>query len=403
MAPAKGLLEARHDLAPPTPYGRPRVRAGVPDRPVRPAAGRARELKRSGWPPSREESRRPPRRRTTCQRHGLRPVGSTGATGVCPGQGSSHQIGAAMDQLQITRVGRNRPMTTTMDQPEASQATGQEAIRRFEVPLASQAALDDLRRRILATRWPDRETDPSQGVNLDTIQALATYWATDYDWRAFEERFAALPHYVTEIDGVDIHFIHVRSKHADALPLIVTHGWPGSTVEQLKLIGAFTDPTAHGASADDAFHLVIPSLPGHGFSGKPTETGWDPIRIARAWVELMRSPRLRPICRPGRRLGQRGHGAAGAPEARWPARHPHEHAGDRPAGRLEGARERRSQAGWPLGRRGQGLRDPQALLRDRRRLRQRDGQSAADAVRNRRLAGGPRGLDARPRRAQLSS
>ncbi len=179
-------------------------------------------------------------------------------------------------------------MTTTMDQPEASQATGQDAIRRFEVPQASQAALDDLSGRILATRWPDRETDPSQGVNLDTIQALAKYWATEYDWRAFEERFAALPHYVIEIDGVDIHFIHVRSKHDDALPLIVTHGWPGSTVEQLKLIGPLTDPTANGASATDAFHLVIPSLPGHGFSGKPTEIGWDPIRIARAWAELMR-------------------------------------------------------------------------------------------------------------------
>jgi len=151
-----------------------------------------------------------------------------------------------------------------------------------------QEALDDLRRRIEATRWPDRETDPSQGVHLDTIQELARYWATDYDWRAFERRFAALPHFVTEIDGVDIHFIHVRSQVEDALPLIVTHGWPGSTIEQLKLIGPLTDPTAHGADASDAFHLVIPSLPGHGFSGKPTETGWDPIRIAKAWVELMR-------------------------------------------------------------------------------------------------------------------
>ena len=129
-------------------------------------------------------------------------------------------------------------------------------------------------------------------MQLDVIQALASYWATDYDWRAFEKRFAALPHFVTEIDGVDIHFIHVRSEHEDALPLIVTHGWPGSTVEQLKIIDPLTRPTAHGASASDAFHLVIPSLPGHGFSGKPTETGWDPIRIARAWVELMQPARL---------------------------------------------------------------------------------------------------------------
>jgi pimeloyl-ACP methyl ester carboxylesterase len=144
-----------------------------------------------------------------------------------------------------------------------------------------------LRRRVAATRWPDREVDPSQGVRLATIQALASYWATDYDWRRFEARFAALPHFVSRIDGVDIHFIHVRSKHEDALPLIVTHGWPGSTIEQLKLIGPLTDPTAHGADASDAFHLVVPSLPGHGFSGKPTETGWDPIRIARAWAVLM--------------------------------------------------------------------------------------------------------------------
>jgi pimeloyl-ACP methyl ester carboxylesterase len=159
-------------------------------------------------------------------------------------------------------------------------------LRPFEFEV-SDDELADLRRRIEATKWPDRETDASQGVQLETIEALARYWAADYDWRSFEERFAALPHFVTEIDGVDIHFIHARSEHDDALPLIVTHGWPGSTVEQLKLIGPLTDPTAHGARAEDAFHLVIPSLPGHGFSGKPRETGWDPIRIARAWVVLM--------------------------------------------------------------------------------------------------------------------
>jgi pimeloyl-ACP methyl ester carboxylesterase len=162
------------------------------------------------------------------------------------------------------------------------------AIRPFRVEPAPQEALDDLRRRIEATRWPDHETDASQGVQLDTIKELARYWATGYDWRTFERRFAALPHFVTEIDGVDIHFIHVRSQVADALPIIVTHGWPGSTIEQLKLIGPLTDPTTHGADASDAFHVVIPSLPGHGFSGNPTETGWDPIRIAEAWVELMR-------------------------------------------------------------------------------------------------------------------
>jgi pimeloyl-ACP methyl ester carboxylesterase len=171
--------------------------------------------------------------------------------------------------------------------PASAAAAGPEAIRPFTFEV-SEEELADLRRRINATRWPERETDPSQGVRLETIKALATYWATDYNWRTFEKRFAALPHFVTEIDGVDIHFIHVRSKHADALPLIVTHGWPGSTIEQLKIIEPLTDPTTHGASAADAFHLVIPSLPGHGFSGKPTETGWDPIRIARAWVALMK-------------------------------------------------------------------------------------------------------------------
>jgi pimeloyl-ACP methyl ester carboxylesterase len=176
----------------------------------------------------------------------------------------------------------------SVTQPNAATAAtaDREAIRPFNIEV-SEEELADLRRRINATRWPDRETDPSQGVRLATIQALAKYWATEYDWRRFEARFAALPHFNTEIDGVAIHFIHVRSKHNDALPLIVTHGWPGSTIEQLKIIGPLTDPTAHGASAVDAFHLVIPSLPGHGFSGKPSETGWDPIRIARAWVVLM--------------------------------------------------------------------------------------------------------------------
>jgi len=161
------------------------------------------------------------------------------------------------------------------------------AIRPFNIDVPEEE-LTDLRSRINATRWPDRETDASQGVQLATIQALAGYWGTDYDWRKFEARFKALPHFITEIDGVDVHFIHVRSDHEDALPLVVTHGWPGSTIEQLKIIDPLTNPTEHGASASDAFHLVIPSMPGHGFSGKPTETGWDPIRIAKAWVVLMK-------------------------------------------------------------------------------------------------------------------
>ena len=178
-------------------------------------------------------------------------------------------------------------MSQSPSHSATSTAADPEAIRPFTFSVSDEE-LADLRRRIEATRWPDRETDPVQGVHLDTIQALATYWAKDYDWRAFEKRFAVLPHFVTEIDGVDIHFIHVRSTHDDALPLIVTHGWPGSTIEQLKIIEPLTDPTNNGASAADAFHLVIPSLPGHGFSGKPTETGWDPIRIAHAWVVLMK-------------------------------------------------------------------------------------------------------------------
>src|SRR4051794_7922588 len=163
------------------------------------------------------------------------------------------------------------------------------AIRPFRVDIP-QADLDDLRRRIAATRWPERENvaDASQGVQRATMQALARYWATEHDWRKTEARLNSLPQFITEIDGVDIHFIHVRSPHADALPMIVTHGWPGSVIEQLKIIGPLTDPVAHGSSATDAFDLVIPSLPGHGYSGKPGQSGWDPIRIAKAWIELMR-------------------------------------------------------------------------------------------------------------------
>ena len=161
-------------------------------------------------------------------------------------------------------------------------------VRPFTIE-TPQADLDDLRARVAATRWPEKETvtDQSQGPRLATMQALARYWADDYDWRKCEEKLKALSHFVTEIDGLDIHFIHVSSEHEDALPLIVTHGWPGSIVEQLKIIDPLTNPTAYGASADDAFHLVIPSMPGYGFSGKPTEPGWGPEHIARAWAELM--------------------------------------------------------------------------------------------------------------------
>lgn len=177
---------------------------------------------------------------------------------------------------------------TTLAAPIRSKSVDT-SIRPFTVPVASQATLDELRRRVVATEWPEVETvmDTSQGVRLATIQKLARYWATDYDWRKAEARLKALPHFVTNIDGLDIHFIHVRSKHANALPVIITHGWPGSIVEQLKVIEPLTDPTAHGGSAADAFDVVIPSLPGYGYSEKPSQTGWDPQRIARAWITLM--------------------------------------------------------------------------------------------------------------------
>ncbi len=162
------------------------------------------------------------------------------------------------------------------------------AIRPFHVDVPDEA-LAAMRRRIDATVWPERETvpDSSQGVPLATMQELARHWATDYDWRTCEARLNALPQFTTEIDGLDIHFIHVRSEHDDALPLIVNHGWPGSVIEQLKIIDPLVNPTAHGASASDAFHVVIPSMPGYGFSGKPTSTGWGPERMGRAWAELM--------------------------------------------------------------------------------------------------------------------
>jgi pimeloyl-ACP methyl ester carboxylesterase len=162
------------------------------------------------------------------------------------------------------------------------------SIRPFTVSFPAEK-ITELRRRIAATQWPERETvtDTSQGVQLATMRDLAQYWATDYDWRRCEAKLDALPQFMTEIDGLDIHFIHARSKHEDALPLIISHGWPGSIIEQLKIIDPLTDPTAHGGSASDAFHLVIPSMPGYGFSAKPTSTGWGPERIGQAWAELM--------------------------------------------------------------------------------------------------------------------
>ncbi len=193
---------------------------------------------------------------------------------------------ARSDQTGLTP--KEIPVTSTMT-PSASARSAADAIRPFTVHFPEEDLID-LRRRLRATRWPEPEyvTDATQGVQLATMQKLARYWETDYDWRRVESALNALPQFVTTIDGVDIHFIHVRSKHPKAMPLIVTHGWPGSIIEELKIIAPLTDPTAHGGSAADAFDIVIPSLPGYGFSGKPTATGWDPVRIARAWIELMK-------------------------------------------------------------------------------------------------------------------
>jgi pimeloyl-ACP methyl ester carboxylesterase len=211
-----------------------------------------------------------------------------------PGVSRRHFFGAAAATVAVGQLGlvkfhrRLNAMTTAIaevDEPARSEAAD---IRPFNIKVP-ESELADLRRRISATRWPEKETvpDASQGVRLDTMQRLARYWAADYDWRKVEARLNALPQFVTEIDGLDVHFIHVRSRHPDALPVIVTHGWPGSVIEQLKIIDPLTDPAAHGASASDAFDLVIPSLPGYGFSGKPTAPGWNPPRIARAWATLM--------------------------------------------------------------------------------------------------------------------
>ena len=197
-----------------------------------------------------------------------------------------------MAQINATQSGieqaadRVRPVHRSIPEQPADKT----AIRPFRAVNVPENELAELRRRINATKWPERETvaDASQGVQLATIQALARYWATDYDWRKIEAKLNALPQFITEIDGLEIHFIHVLSKHENALPMIVTHGWPGSIIEQMKIIGPLTDPTAHGGKAQDAFDVVVPSMPGYGFSGKPAGPGWDPAHIARAWLELMK-------------------------------------------------------------------------------------------------------------------
>jgi len=179
-------------------------------------------------------------------------------------------------------------MTNTLTEVARQTGSAKTDIRPFHVSFPA-AQLTDLRRRVKATKWPEREavSDDSQGVQLATVQALANYWATKHDWRKAEARLNSFPNFITDIDGLDIHFIHARSKHENALPLIITHGWPGSVIEQLKVIEPLTDPTAHGGTAADAFHVVVPSLPGYGFSGKPTAPGWNPVSIAKAWATLM--------------------------------------------------------------------------------------------------------------------
>lgn len=219
----------------------------------------------------------------------------------------------------------------------AAAAARDTSIRPFQFH-ATDEQLADLRRRVLATKWPSRELvgDATQGVQLATMQKLAQHWATDYDWRRAEAKLNALPQFVTNIDGVDIHFIHVRSKNKHALPILITHGWPGSIIEQLKIIDPLTNPAAHGGKDSDAFDVIIPSLPGYGFSGKPTELGWDPARVARAWTELMkRLGYTRYVAQGGDwGCGDRADGGPGRTGSAW---HPHQYAGRRPGRNRQGA------------------------------------------------------------------
>ena len=289
--------------------------------------------------------------------------------------------------------------TSTMQQ-RSERAADKNAIRPFQVNVRD-ADLTELRRRIEATRWPDRETDASQGVQLATMQELARYWATEYDWRKVEARLNALPQFITEIDGLDIHFIHVRSKHEDALPLIVSHGWPGSVIEQLKIIDPLTNPTAHGGKASDAFHVVIPNMPGYGFSGKPTTTGWDTVRIARAWIALMKRLGYKRFVAQGGDWGGVVVDMMAVEGASGIDRHSHQHARRCSSRRVEGGRLRRPGAIRSIRRGKTEVRDAERLVCEGSGLRPPDGTPSTDALRNCGFTRRPGRLDDRPRPAEL--
>ena len=259
-------------------------------------------------------------------------------------------------------------------------ATNDNAIRPFIIQVPEEV-LVDLRRRINATKWPDRETvtDESQGVQLATMQELARYWGTDYDWRKCEAKLNAPPQFITEIDGLDIHFIHVRSKHENALPLIVTHGWPGSIIEQLKIIDPLTNPAAHDASASDAFHVVIPSLPGYGFSARSTMTGWGPDRTVRAWILLMKRLGYTQFVAQGGDLGA-GVCTVMAKQASRIDGHSHQLPWYYSTRHCEGAPVRRSAASRSVSRRTTRVRAAGRVIHKETRLRTNDGDSPADAL-----------------------
>ena len=285
-------------------------------------------------------------------------------------------------------------------------SAGATAIRPFTVPVVTGAELEALRARAAATRWPDRElvADHSQGVQLATITELARYWATDYDWRRCEAKLSALPHFMTEIDGLDIHFIHVRSAHENALPVIITHGWPGSVIELLAVIDPLTNPTAHGGSAADAFDVVIPSMPGYGYSGKPQNTGWGPDRIARAWTELMRRLGYTRFVAQG---GDWGAIVTDLMATQAPPELLGMHtnmAGVVPADVSTALARNVLGAGGPppsglSAEESQHLRAAELLLHQGHRLRDRNDHPAADAVRDRGLTRRPGRLDDQPRRS----